>query len=127
MKEKGEELVKQFNGTDKLEAIFEIHKKLQEYGNVKPMDLNTREGQEQFRKMAEYATEELMEAVGCLKIRDWTQTELPVDYDHFKEEFVDSLGFHIQMWKLAGLTPDDILRTFCEKFAVNDFRGNSHY
>jgi hypothetical protein len=126
-KERGLELRKSFGDKDKLEVIYEIHEKLQEFGKVKVMDLNTREGQALFREMAGHCVEELMEAVGCLKTRRWTQTELPVDFDHFKEEMIDALGFMAQCWKLAGFTPDDLVQGFCEKYIVNMFRGETKY
>jgi len=127
MKGEALRLYKEKAGEDRLDVIFELHDRLAEYSGVTNLDLNTREGQTQFRKYVEYCAEELMEAAGTLKSRDWTKTQLPVDYDHLKEELVDSFGFFVQLLKLAGIGPRELLLLWFQKLLVNKFRGQSSY
>lgn len=73
------------------------------------------------------AIEELMEAMNCLKNKQWKQSEVETDKLHFYEELGDAFHFFIELCITAGMTAEDLARIYHRKHAVNEFRQESNY
>lgn len=110
-----------------LEAIFRRQQEMfEKYHNIEmqqgfhllvsfPINLNSKFAQHMLKDYAWRFTEELAEALGCLKVYefqgDWTKApELP-DY---LEELIDALHFLTELTLLCGLGPAEVTRGFEE-------------
>lgn len=100
---------------------------LKAYGRPVKVNIHTREGQALLREFAWYTTEELGEAINCLKNRPWTHTESRVDLQHFDDEIADFVHFAMQFLTLAGYDVKKLLTAYLKKVQVNDFRRESGY
>lgn len=123
---------------DKLEAIFEKQRKLEEkYNPIEkamgalvpdmPLDLNTFEGQERTRLLIYRIAEELFEAGNTMRNKAWKQSQVPIDADHFWEEVSDAVHFLIQLYIENGKTAEDFIEGYLRKNKVNRFRQESKY
>ena len=71
--------------------------------------------------------EELMEAMNCLKNKQWKQSEVTTDKVHFYEELADALHFFIELCITAGMDAEDLAMMYLKKAQVNEFRQRSNY
>lgn len=90
-------------------------------------ELDDRKVQMRIKDLSERVTEELMEAMNCLKNKPWKDSFVGTDVDHFQEELADTLHFFVELLITAGVGPEDIFKMYFRKFAVNQFRQDSRY
>ena len=126
-KEEVEKVLKKLDTVDTFELFLKMGNEYMKKYRTSPVDINTREGQTEFRRIAWYTTEELCEMVNLLKIREWSKTEYPVDKLHFMEELADFFNFVIQIILILDLDKKKLKDLLVRKFVVNDFRLNSNY
>src|SRR5690606_1457257 len=67
-------------------------------------------------------TEELGEAMNCLKNKPWKQTHMETDKEHFVEELIDGLHFYLELLQWAGLSRERVVQIYFDKSRVNKFR-----
>lgn len=126
-KEEIEEALKRIDAKDTLDLLMKIGKEYMNEYNSHKIDINTKEGQTEFRRIAWYINEELVEMVNLLKIREWSKTEYPVDDLHFLEEYADFMNFVIQIPLILGLSEEKIQDVIIRKYLINKFRRDSNY
>jgi dimeric dUTPase (all-alpha-NTP-PPase superfamily) len=90
-------------------------------------DLDNAKDQHFLKDFAWRITEELGEAMNCLKNKPWKQTHMETDKEHFVEEVIDGFHFYIEMMQWIGITPDDLVDLYLKKSRVNKFRQRSGY
>ena len=124
---------------DLLEAIFNRQKELMEkYHPIEkatglmqtekvPVDLDSHRGQARLKDFAWRVTEELGEAMNCLKNKPWKQTQMATDVNHYLEEISDAFHFFIELCILSGLDAKDLADIYFRKSLVNKFRQRSQY
>lgn len=83
--------------------------------------------QAKIREYAGYTIEELMEAINHLKNKPWKQSFKEVDRDAFLEEIADAWHFWIEMHLYAGITPEEVFKTYFKKSLVNEARRAEGY
>lgn len=71
--------------------------------------------------------EELMEAMNCLKNKQWKQSEVATDKVHFYEELADAFHFFVELCITAGMDAEDLALMYLKKAEVNSFRQRSKY
>lgn len=82
-------------------------------------DLNDRAAQRRLKEFAWRITEEVGEAMNCLKNNPWKQTLKPTDEIHFFEELIDGFHFYIEMLIHCGFTPESLVAAYMDKSDVN--------
>jgi len=124
---------------DKLEAIFDRQRELMEkYDEIEeqnellqtadvPVDLNSHLGQARLKDFAWRITEELGEAMNCLKNKPWKTTQMLTDQTHYLEELADAFHFMIELMILSGLDAESLTQIYLKKSLVNKFRQRSKY
>ncbi len=124
---------------DKLETIFKRQLELIEKYHViekangllitedVPVDLDSAKGQQRLKDFAWRVTEELGEAMNCLKNKPWKQTQMETDKEHFVEEIADAFHFFIELCILIGLDAESLTNIYLKKSEVNKFRQRSQY
>lgn len=91
------------------------------------LDINDPKHQARFKDFAWRVTEEIGEAMNCLKNKPWKQTHMPTDETHFREELVDAFHFMIELLIHAGFTAESLAAMYMDKGDVNLFRIRSQY
>lgn len=110
-------------GSDRLEAIFEMQRGFAE--SVKsgkyPEDTEAR--------ISALCTAIMHEAAELQGTTNWKWWKKPTAFDeeHAREELVDILHFVIQVSLELGLTPDDILAEYRRKNEINRERQRTGY
>ena len=122
----------QYPSKDLFYIIFERQKELMEkYREIENMpreiDINTKKGQVWLKDFAWRITEELGEAMNCLKNKPWKQTEMLTDVDHYKEELADAFHFFIELCIISGISSEELFLLYFKKSEVNLFRQRSKY
>lgn len=124
---------------DMLEAIFERQKELMEKYHVieksvgllqiedVPVDIDSHLGQARLKDFAWRITEEIGEAMNCLKNKPWKQTQMLTDVDHYMEELADAFHFIIELFILSGIDAQKLAELYFKKSLVNKFRQRSQY
>jgi len=124
---------------DLLVAIFarqnELLKKYQEIERKNgllqtediPVDLDDAKGQQRLKDFAWRVTEELGEAMNCLKNKPWKQTQMETDKNHYYEELADAFHFFIELCILSGIDEKKLAELYFKKSLVNKFRQRSNY
>lgn len=92
-----------------------------------PVDLHSHKGQHRLKDFAWRVTEEMGEAMNCLKNKPWKVTPMATDVQHFREEIADAFHFFVELCILAGIGPDDLFDLYMRKNHVNIFRQGSGY
>ena len=92
-----------------------------------PVDLDSRFGQARLKDFAWRITEEIGEAMNCLKNKPWKQSQFVTDKAHFYEEIIDAFHFFVEMCILSGLEAEDLYEIYFKKSEVNKFRQRSNY
>jgi dimeric dUTPase (all-alpha-NTP-PPase superfamily) len=126
-KEEIDKALLEINAKDTFDLFFKIGKEYMKQYRSKCLDINTKAGQTEFRRIAWYITEELCEMVNLLKIREWSKSEYPVDELHFVEEYADFMNFVIQIPLLLGWDENKIQDIIIRKYLINKFRNDSNY
>ncbi|NIV96156.1 hypothetical protein GWN42_26045 [candidate division KSB1 bacterium] len=124
---------------DKLDLIFARQKELMEkYHDIEkatgllqtedvPVDMHSAQGQARLKDFAWRITEELGEAMNCLKNKPWKKTQMLTDVTHYKEELADAFHFMIELMILSGMDAFELAMTYMKKSEVNKFRQRSEY
>lgn len=124
---------------DFLKAIFEKqHQLMEKYDPIESknmgyqiptgvLDLSDPKAQVRLKDFAWRITEEIGEAMNCLKNKPWKQTQMVTDETHYLEELVDGLHFYIELLIHSGFTPESLVKMYLNKSAVNEFRIRSQY
>lgn len=92
-----------------------------------PANLHDRHDQQYIKDFAWRITEEVGEAMNCLKNKPWKQTEMQTDVEHFIEELIDGFHFYVELLILIGLDPKTLHSFYVDKSRVNAFRQRSNY
>lgn len=125
---------------DLLKHIFDRQKQLEEkYHDIESknlgfdiphigeLDINSYRGQHYLKDLAWRVTEELGEAMNCLKLKPWKSTVQLTDVDHYLEEIVDALHFFIMLMQFSGFDHETAAKYYLMKNEVNKFRQRSNY
>jgi hypothetical protein len=112
---------------DSLELFFTIGRDYMQKYNTYPVNIHSKTGQEQIRKIVFAQIEELMEMMNLLKNKSWCQEEYPVDEEHLIEELCDFWAFTIQLLLLLNLDKNKFTKLYLKKLIVNEFRLKSKY
>lgn len=92
-----------------------------------PVDLHSHVGQHRLKDFAWRITEELGEAMNCLKNKPWKVTPMATDIQHYKEEISDAFHFYVELCILSGIGPRELFELYMKKSEVNQFRQRSGY
>jgi len=92
-----------------------------------PVDLDDRKGQARLKDFAWRVTEEIGEAMNCLKNRPWKQTHMLTDREHYEEELADAFHFFVELCILSGIDSGKLFDLYTRKSQVNQFRQRSQY
>jgi hypothetical protein len=92
-----------------------------------PVDLQSYTGQARLKDFAWRITEELGEAMNCLKMKSWKTTPMDTDVDHYKEELADAFHFFVELCILSGIGAHELFQLYFRKSEVNRFRQGSGY
>lgn len=92
-----------------------------------PVDINSHTGQNRLKNFAWRITEELGEAMNCLKNKPWKQTMMETDEQHYQEELADAFHFFIELCILSGISAKELFTLYFLKSEVNKFRQDSKY
>jgi len=124
---------------DKLEAIFKRQNELiAKYHVIEsdngfvfpkeiPLNLDSPQAQLRLKEFAWRITEELAEAMSCLKNKPWKSTHMETDKSHYFEELADAFHFFVEMVILSGLDANGLTDIYFRKSEVNKFRQRSNY
>jgi len=124
---------------DMLEMIFARQKELiKKYEHIEaqnnllqtplcPVEIDSQHGQQRLKDFAWRITEELGEAMNCLKNKPWKQTHMETDRTHYEEELVDAFHFFIELCILSGFDAQSLTEMYLKKSLVNKFRQRSQY
>ena len=115
------------NVTDKLDLFFKIGRDYMKKYKTEKVNIHSKEGQEQLRKIIFALTEELYEFANVLKNKSWAEEEYPVDEEHMTEEICDCWAFFIQLLLMLGFDGKSFQDTYIKKLVVNEFRLRSKY
>ena len=113
------ELMEKYHDIEKKNGLLQTDKV--------PVDINSHMGQQRLKDFAWRVTEELGEAMNCLKNKSWKQTHFQTDVDHYYEELSDAFHFFIELCILSGLDAEDLYQLYYRKSKVNQFRQRSNY
>lgn len=116
-----------FDCENAFDLLLKIGQEYQKEYKTKPIDIGTKEGQTEFRRISWYIVEELCEMVNLLKIREWTDTQYIFDDIHFAEEYADFMNFVIQIPIMLDWNEKKIKDIIIRKYLVNKFRKESKY
>ena len=126
--EEVEKLLKKYDGgKDTFELFLNIGRDYMKKYKTKPVDINSKEGQEEVRRIMFALIEELMEFANTLKNKKWCNSDYPVDEQHMLEELADAWAFWIQLLLLLDFNKDNFKRLYISKLIVNEFRLRSEY
>lgn len=124
---------------DMLEIIFKRQTELMEkydpieeknLGHELPhgvFDLDNPQSQARIKDFAWRVTEEIGEAMNCLKNKPWKSTHMKTDEIHFREELIDGFHFYVEMLIHCGFDAESLLKMYLNKNDVNHFRIRSNY
>ena len=112
---------------DKLDIFFKIGKDYMKKYGTKEVNIHTKEGQEEIRKILFSMTEEIFEFANTLKNKSWVNEHYPVDEEHAMEEICDFWAFNIQLLLALGFDADKFMDLYLKKMIVNEFRLRSNY
>jgi len=124
---------------DLLKVIFERQRMLMEKYHLieesnlntalphAPLDLDDPKAQQRIKDFAWRITEELGEAMNCLKNKPWKVTHMVTDETHFLEELIDGVHFYVELLIMVGFDAESLTRMYLNKNDVNQFRIRSKY
>lgn len=92
-----------------------------------PANVHDARSQQVLKDYAWRVTEEIGEAMSCLKNKPWKTTQVLTDVDHYEEELIDALHFFIELLLLSGITAERVFELYMRKHEVNQFRQRSAY
>ena len=79
------------------------------------------------KDLAYRTVEELSEATNCLKNKQWKQSEVLTDKEHYYEELIDAIHFLVELLITSGLDARSTALIYLKKNEVNKFRQRSNY
>lgn len=91
------------------------------------LDLHDGKHQQRLKDFAWRITEELGEAMNCLKQKPWKNTHMMTDEVHYREELVDAVHFMVELLIHSGFTAESLAAMYMNKNDVNLFRIRSNY
>lgn len=123
---------------DLLEAIFvRQHELMSKYHDIEakngfkvptiPVNIDDAQGQTHLKDFAWRITEELGEAMNCLKNKPWKRTQMETDREHYHEEIVDAFHFFVELCIMSGFDARSLAEMYLKKSLVNKFRQRSNY
>lgn len=93
-----------------------------------PLNLDKCQDQQHLKDLAWRVTEEIGEAMNCLKNKPWKNSQMLTDKEHYIEEVADALHFFVELCIASGLdTAEKIYEAYARKHAVNEFRQRTNY
>lgn len=108
--------------------IFNMQLSLMEkYGYKKPVNINTKAGQNKIREIMFFTAHELFEASEWLKMKPWRKTKVKTDIPAFMEEIADVLHFYIELCIILGIDSKGLYDLYKYKFLKNNDRIKSGY
>lgn len=127
-KEEVDKLLKKYDcGKDTFELFLSIGKDYMNKYKTEKVNINSKDGQEEIRRILFAMIEELMEFANTLKNKKWCEAEYPVDDQHMLEELCDAWAFWIQLLLLLDFDKEKFKKLYISKLIVNDFRLRSKY
>lgn len=84
--------------------------------------LNDRQVQARLHELYGYLVRELSEAMQELKNKPWKQTEAPTDRAAFVSEIGDVFHFFVEMCITAGMSAEDLHRSYFREHQKNNQR-----
>lgn len=126
-------------GQDMLKVIFDRQTELMaKYHSIEEknlnhfipqgaLDLHDPQHQQRLKDFAWRITEEIGEAMNCLKNKPWKQTHMMTDEVHYREELVDAVHFMVELLIHSGFDARSLTEMYLNKNAVNQFRIRSEY
>lgn len=112
---------------DTFELFLNIGRDYMKKYQTKKVDINSKEGQEEVRRILFAMIEELMEFANTLKNKKWCEAEYPVDEQHSLEEICDAWAFWVQLLLMLNFDKEKFKRLYVSKLLVNEFRLGSKY
>lgn len=94
-----------------------------------PVDISTKQGQKLLKDITHHIQDELFEASQHLKNhKSHRATEIPeVDRDAFIEELADSLHLFFELVMAAGVSQDELYKSYINKGVINIIRISNGY
>ena len=93
-----------------------------------PVNIDSCQGQQHLKDLAWRVTEEIGEAMNCLKNKPWKNSQMVTDKEHYIEEIADAMHFFVELCIASGLdTAEKIYIAYAKKQEVNKFRQRSNY
>lgn len=127
-KEKIEEYLKKYDGKgDTFQLFLDIGKDYMKKYKTEKVDINSKEGQEEIRRILFALIEELMEFANTLKNKKWCDAEYPTDMQHMLEEISDAFAFWIQLLLMLDFDKEKFKRIYISKLLVNEWRLKTKY
>lgn len=113
---------------DRMQAMFDAQRKLQvnTFGFDSFEDMPTAARVDYFAHMVLAATDELHEALNETSWKSWAKAEYFND-EKVKSELVDVFHFFMNLCIVAGLTPDELFKSYREKREINVQRQKNGY
>lgn len=90
-------------------------------------ELDDRQVQARLHEVFGFAIREWAEAMQELKNKPWKQTEAPTDRDAFLGEIGDVFHFFVEFCITAGISPEDLHRSYFRMHNKNQIRQAGNY
>ena len=127
-KEEVDKKIKDYDSEkDNFELFFKIGRQYMEKYGINKVNINSKSGQEQIRKIIFAMTEETFEFCQELKNKSWTQEDYPVDEQHAMEEICDIFSFFIQLLLMLDFDANKFRELYIRKEIVNNWRQETNY
>lgn len=91
------------------------------------LDIDNSQHQQRLKDFAWRITEEIGEAMNCLKNKPWKSSHMKTDEVHYLEELVDAFHFMVELLIHSGFTAESLAAMYMDKNDVNLFRIRSNY
>lgn len=85
-------------------------------------NLDDRQVQARIHELFGYTVRELSEAMQELKLKPWKKEEIPTDHKAFVDEMGDVFHFFVEMCITAGMTAEDLHRSYFRMHQKNNQR-----
>lgn len=114
-----------------MEDMFELQRKFNKLiGNKIPEVLSeifTQENIENIKNQTLAIIDEVMEALREIKWKPWKKTDNQFDLVSYRFELIDVFHFLINLFLLAGMTPELVMKYFFNKNRINIKRQRDGY
>jgi len=94
-----------------------------------PLDIHQPDVQWLLKDASQRIIEELCEATNLLKNKQWKNTQVKVDVEHFNEEMADAFKFFLRLLAIiwGEHAPRILFEMYRRKTTVTDFRLDTNY